>query len=302
VLIVGCTRYGTNPAGGPFVRKPRLRPEPYSPVPPAPPATSSPLALGTPTSPEVRPTPDKLEVVPPRPPEPVALDNDFRTPPPTRVVPAGGIVESTPTAGQLLPRRRPDPLPGQIPSPFAKDAAKPTPASPIAEVKKLVEAATATWKKVDCYEATVTRRELAPNKKLTEDVVLYRFRKEPIAVYIKNLGEAGKGREIIYYPAKHGDKIYAIVGKGDEGFNAATETFEDLVKAGVIDPAKVVRNALQNASSIASLLLTTEALISEIPEEKKESPMPGGPGGSQLPPSPAKPAIPGAGSTSRPAP
>jgi chaperonin GroEL len=65
----------------------------------------------------------------------------------------------------------------------------------------------------------------------------------------------------------------------DEGFNAATETYEDLVKAGVIDPAKVVRNALQNASSIASLLLTTEALVSEIPEEKKESPaMPGGGG------------------------
>jgi len=57
----------------------------------------------------------------------------------------------------------------------------------------------------------------------------------------------------------------------DEGFNAATETYEDLVKAGVIDPAKVVRSALQNASSIASLLLTTEALVSEIPEEKKES-------------------------------
>jgi chaperonin GroEL len=69
--------------------------------------------------------------------------------------------------------------------------------------------------------------------------------------------------------------------KADEGFNAATEVYEDLVKAGVIDPAKVVRNALQNASSIASLLLTTEALISEIPEEKKESAggghgMPGG--------------------------
>jgi len=56
----------------------------------------------------------------------------------------------------------------------------------------------------------------------------------------------------------------------DEGFNAATEVYEDLVKAGVIDPAKVVRSALQNASSIASLLLTTEALVSEIPEEKKE--------------------------------
>jgi chaperonin GroEL len=51
----------------------------------------------------------------------------------------------------------------------------------------------------------------------------------------------------------------------DDGFNAATEVYEDLVKAGVIDPAKVVRSALQNASSIASLLLTTEALVSEIP-------------------------------------
>ena len=65
----------------------------------------------------------------------------------------------------------------------------------------------------------------------------------------------------------------------DEGYNAASDTYEDLVKAGVIDPAKVVRNALQNASSIASLLLTTEALVSEIPEEKKEAPaMPGGGG------------------------
>jgi chaperonin GroEL len=65
----------------------------------------------------------------------------------------------------------------------------------------------------------------------------------------------------------------------DEGFNALTDTYENLVKAGVIDPVKVVRSALQNASSIASLLLTTEALISEIPEEKKEAPMPGGGGG-----------------------
>jgi chaperonin GroEL len=50
--------------------------------------------------------------------------------------------------------------------------------------------------------------------------------------------------------------------KGDEGFNALTERYEDLVAAGVIDPAKVVRSALQNAASIASLLLTTEAAIS----------------------------------------
>ena len=67
-------------------------------------------------------------------------------------------------------------------------------------------------------------------------------------------------------------------GKGDFGFNAQTDTYEDLVQAGVIDPTKVVRSALQHASSIAALLLTTEALVSEIPEEKKEPPMPGGGG------------------------
>ena len=64
----------------------------------------------------------------------------------------------------------------------------------------------------------------------------------------------------------------------DEGFNAQTETYENLVKAGVIDPTKVVRSALQNASSIASLLLTTEALIAEIPEEKSAAAAGGPPG------------------------
>ena len=67
--------------------------------------------------------------------------------------------------------------------------------------------------------------------------------------------------------------------KGNEGFNALTETYEDLVKAGVIDPTKVVRTALQNAGSIASLLLTTEALVAEIPEEKPEAAPAGPPGG-----------------------
>ena len=67
--------------------------------------------------------------------------------------------------------------------------------------------------------------------------------------------------------------------KGSEGFNAQTETYEDLVKAGVIDPTKVVRTALQNAGSIASLLLTTEALVAEIPEDKAEAAPAGPPGG-----------------------
>ncbi len=60
------------------------------------------------------------------------------------------------------------------------------------------------------------------------------------------------------------------------GFNAQSEQYEDLVKAGVIDPAKVSRIALENASSIAGLLITTEALVSEIKEEEEETPPPGG--------------------------
>ena len=63
-------------------------------------------------------------------------------------------------------------------------------------------------------------------------------------------------------------------GKGAYGFNAATEEYTDLVKAGVIDPTKVVRSALQNAGSVAGLMLTTEALVAELPKE--EPPMPGG--------------------------
>jgi len=62
------------------------------------------------------------------------------------------------------------------------------------------------------------------------------------------------------------------------GFNAQSEAFGDLVEEGVIDPTKVVRTALQNASSIASLLLTTEALVSEIPQKEEKTP-PGPPGG-----------------------
>jgi chaperonin GroEL len=67
--------------------------------------------------------------------------------------------------------------------------------------------------------------------------------------------------------------------KGNEGYNVATGEYEDLVKAGIVDPKKVTRSALQNAASIAGLLLTTECLITEVPEKEKPAPMPGGHGG-----------------------
>ncbi len=67
-------------------------------------------------------------------------------------------------------------------------------------------------------------------------------------------------------------------GKDNFGFNAATEKYEDLVAAGVIDPAKVTRTALQNAASIAGLMLTTEAMIADVQDDKSD-PMAGMGGG-----------------------
>jgi chaperonin GroEL len=85
--------------------------------------------------------------------------------------------------------------------------------------------------------------------------------------------------------ANAGEEGAIIVGKVKEskeptfGYNAFSGHMEDLVKAGVLDPTKVVRTALQNAGSIASLMLTTEALVSELPEEKKDAAPRGGHGG-----------------------
>jgi len=87
-------------------------------------------------------------------------------------------------------------------------------------------------------------------------------------------------RQIAANAGMEGAVIVGKVAEGSDafGFNAATEQFEDLVAAGVIDPAKVTRTALQNAASIAGMMLTTEAMISELPDEKGEGGM-GGMGG-----------------------
>jgi chaperonin GroEL len=86
-------------------------------------------------------------------------------------------------------------------------------------------------------------------------------------------------RQIVQNAGKEGAVIVEKVRASKDpnfGYNAATETFEDLVAAGIIDPAKVTRCALQNAASIAGLMLTTEALISELQEDDKPRAMPGG--------------------------
>ena len=88
-------------------------------------------------------------------------------------------------------------------------------------------------------------------------------------------------RQIAENSGKEGSVIadYVRNQEGGIGFNAETNAYDDLVKAGIVDPTKVVRSELQNATSIGALLLTTEALVAEKPEEKKEMPMPPGGGG-----------------------
>src|SRR5687768_12733799 len=100
--------------------------------------------------------------------------------------------------------------------------------------------------------------------------IVRRALEEPLRQIVQNAGKEG---------AVVVERVRAEKNE-NSGFNAQTEIYEDLVKAGVIDPAKVTRTALQNAASIAGLMLTTEAMVAEFPEEDKGSPaMPGGMGG-----------------------
>ena len=73
-----------------------------------------------------------------------------------------------------------------------------------------------------------------------------------------------------------------IEAKGNIGYNAATDVYEDLIKAGVIDPTKVTRTALQNAASVATLMLTSDALIAERPKDDKKSAGAGHGGGGDM--------------------
>jgi chaperonin GroEL len=102
--------------------------------------------------------------------------------------------------------------------------------------------------------------------------IVRRALEEPTRIIAQNAGAEGS---LVVQQVR-------ALGKGNKGFNAATGEFTDLVKAGIVDPAKVTRSALENAASIASLLLTTEALVAERPE--KDKPAPGGGGGHGMPP------------------
>jgi len=109
--------------------------------------------------------------------------------------------------------------------------------------------------------------KLKGDEKVGGDIVR-RALEEPIRQIAENAGVEGA---IVVQKVRENNGAY--------GFNAETESYEDLMASGIIDPTKVTRIALQNASSIASLMITTEALVTEIPEKEKAPPMPHGGGG-----------------------
>ncbi len=112
----------------------------------------------------------------------------------------------------------------------------------------------------------IDKLKLEGDEKVGGDIVR-RALEEPIRQIAENAGVEGS---IVVQKVRENEGAY--------GFNAETERYEDLMTAGIIDPTKVARIALQNASSIASLMITTEALVTEIPEKEKTPPMPHGGG------------------------
>ncbi len=117
---------------------------------------------------------------------------------------------------------------------------------------------------VRCIDA-LEKIKIKADQKLGVKVVM-RAIEEPLRQIANNAGAEGS---VVIDKIKNNEGAY--------GYNAETNTYEDLIKAGVIDPTKVVRFALQNAGSVAALMLTTEAMVAEKPEDKPE-PMPGGGG------------------------
>jgi len=118
-----------------------------------------------------------------------------------------------------------------------------------------------------CLAAMDTVKPENDDERIGIDIVK-RAVESPTRVLADNAGEEGS---VIVQEVKR--------RKGNEGYNVSTGVYEDLVKAGVVDPKKVTRTALQNAASIAGLFLTTECLVTELPKANQSSPVPNGPGG-----------------------
>ena len=93
--------------------------------------------------------------------------------------------------------------------------------SDLAAIRALVEAAAKKWDTVADFEARLVKKEVVNGKQMPTDEVIYRYRRQPMSVYMKTLSEAGKGREVLYVKGQYGDKLHIITGKGDNALVGA---------------------------------------------------------------------------------
>ncbi|MBX9584818.1 MAG: DUF1571 domain-containing protein [Gemmataceae bacterium] len=200
VALAGCNR-PTYRGQSPFAKKrPATPPESLAPTG----GGYAPLAPTPPPNPLPPAPPDGFALVPARPPEPGGVPN-----------PGVDTPGSPGPAAALAPRNPGADAPG---SPKPDAPAAPSPAAVnLAALKKLADAAAKKWQTVDTYEAHLTRREVTGAAAVSSgtEEVLFRYRKDPVAVYMKNVGPKGKGREILWSPKETDDKIQCIIGDGD---------------------------------------------------------------------------------------
>jgi hypothetical protein len=161
---------------GPFGRPKKEPPPPYGSVPPAAP---KPVGGQSPLGMAA------AEPEPPRPPDEQALI----PPKPT----APGL------AGDIAPK-------APAPDPATRN---------LSELKALVASSTNAWNSVSTYETQLTRRELNPKGQINNEVLIFQYRREPVSVFTRNIGESGKGRETVYNPGAYGDKLHVMLGAGD---------------------------------------------------------------------------------------
>lgn len=177
LLVVGCTRYSTR-TPGPTAK----RPTPAAPTAMAngPTAPRSPLAIAGTGDPLPPAPPGEAPLVPPRPPG-------------AEVVPAAGTVPFAPGPESAVGGVNPNIVP----------------------VKRVLKQASVAWGRIDTYDVHMTRREVVGGKMNPQEEVLMTFRKQPFSVYLRNVGDAGKGRQVLYVQGQYKDEMQILTGAGD---------------------------------------------------------------------------------------
>ena len=189
VLLAGCSRYQSR-GQGPFGALKKDPPPPYGSVAP----NNAPKPVGG-------QSPLGMSAADPEPPRPP--DEQSLIPPrSSALVPETGVA----------PRIAPDPI-----------------AKNVTELKALVATSRAAWNNLSTYETHLTRRELNPKGQINSEVLIFQYRREPVSVFTRNVGPSGKGREVVYNPGAHGDKLHVMLGEGDHSW----------LKAGTLAPAPI---------------------------------------------------------------